>query len=63
MTMFERVVVDVIEVALVIALVPNQVFPIAPLPDAPLAAVLLASAERFADGQALAEGELDDLPA
>ena len=63
MAMFDRVAMDVIEVALVVDFVADQVLPIASLPDAALAAGPLGVSQRFAFRQALGKGELDDLPA
>ncbi|WP_162945835.1 hypothetical protein [Pseudomonas sp. DY-1] len=63
MAMLHRVEVDAIEVPLVIEVVADQVFPIAPLPDAAFPTLLLGIGARFGVGQAFGEGELDGFPA
>ena len=61
--MLERVAMDVVEVTLVIPFIADQMFPVAPLPDAALASVLLIGGASLGDWQAFGEGEFDDLPA
>ena len=61
--MFQRIEMDVVKVVPVVALVTNQVFPIAPLPDPALAAGALSCRRYLGLWQATGESELDDLPA
>lgn len=53
---------DVVEMPLVVRFVAYQMFPIARLPDAPLASYLLFDAPWLAMGNAPSETGFDDLP-
>ena len=63
MAVLDWISVDVIDVLLVIKVVADQVFPVPPLPYAPLPTSALDGVQRFTLGQAFGKGEFDDLPA
>ena len=63
MLVFQRVEMDVVEVALVILLVADQMRPIAALPNTTLAVLALRGGERLHARQQSDETELDHLPA
>ncbi|MNH43555.1 hypothetical protein D3C79_1054910 [compost metagenome] len=63
MAVLHRVEMDVIEMPPVIEVVPDQVLPVAALPDAAFAALHLRFCASFERTKAFGEGELDGLPA
>ena len=62
-TMFDRLEVDVIRVALEIPLVTNDMLPEPALPDSALAFLPPSRGELFAGGDGASESRLDGLPA
>jgi hypothetical protein len=63
MAMLERVEVDVIEVALIVGIVANQMLPVTPLPNAALTSGRKGRRSAFVLWQAPWENEFDRLPA
>ena len=62
MAMFERVDMDVIHMAAVILLIPDQVFPIMALPDAPLPVAYTGLAAPFGHRQGAGKVAIEQSP-